>query len=568
MTEKTPKQLNDLGDQYYLGRGVTKNIETAFTYYKRAADLNNPVGYFNVAKYFITKTQYKEAISYLSKAKDLGYTKANLILADLYLKGHGTRKSKKRAFKMVLEAVSGNDVDALVELGQYHKKGIGTKKSEVKAYEAYEKAAQRDHPQGMFYLGSLLLEAKKIKTDDENGFYWLDKAAEKGCQEAMHKLKKLYHAPHPYLKKKSRLYLDEMVFYYDELLAKSHDLEALERVSQVYYEGNRFTKASDDKAYAYFKELYENDQTIGYMGLGLLYLYGRAVKTDYAKAKQLLEIADTRGNTTAQNALGEIYRLGFGVEIDYQRAKDFYFEAAKNDNTHALINLGLLNYRQQISGAKAELAFRYMQNAANKNNDIAYYWLGIFYDKGVGVEPDFKKAETAFKKAISAHIEGAKYKYAQLLFDHVQKIKRAKKKQPIYLEIRDLLFEYIKSKHTSTVNSTYAMYMLGELYQFDDFDLKSPKISRYYFELASDNALSKAMVKMYHLLKDKESEPAINYLFEAAKHPTDGEALFELANLYWDGHPLVPQNQMKAKQLYGQASGLGYQPAKEKLGML
>ncbi len=568
MTDKTPKQLNDHGDQYFYGQGVTKNIETAFTYYKRAADLNNPIGYFNVAKYFIAKAQHKEALSYLAKAKDLGYTKANITLANLYLKGQGTRKSKKKAFKMVMEAVSGNDIDALVILGQYHQKGIGTKKSEVKAHEAYEKAAQKEHALAMFYLGSLLLEAKKIKTDDENGFYWLDKAAENGSKEAMNKLKKLYQAPHPYLKKKSRLYLDEMVFYYDELLAKSHDLDALERVSQVYFEGNTFTKVNDEKAYRYFKELHENDHTIGYMGLGLCYLYGRAVETDYKKAKQLLEIADTRGNAIAQNALGEIYRLGYGVEIDYQRAKDFYFEAAKNNDSHALINLGLLNYRKQISGAKPELAFRYMQNAVSKHNDIAYYWLGIFYDKGIGIDKDFKKAETAFKHAIAARIDGAKYKYAQLLFDHVQTIKRAKKKQPIYLDIRDLLFEYIQSKHTSSVNSTYAMYMLGELYRFEDFDLKSDKISRYYYELASENKLTKAMVRMYHILKGIESEPAINYLMEAARHPVDGESLYELANLYWEGHPLVPKDQMKAKQLYGQASQLGYQPAKEKLGML
>ena len=55
----SPKKLNDYGDQYFYGSGKNKNLETAFTYYKKAADLNNPVGFYNVAKYFSEKKQYK-----------------------------------------------------------------------------------------------------------------------------------------------------------------------------------------------------------------------------------------------------------------------------------------------------------------------------------------------------------------------------------------------------------------------------------------------------------------------------------------------------------------------------
>ena len=46
----TPKELNEIGDQYFYGQGIDKNIEVAFTYYKRAADQNNPVGLANVGK--------------------------------------------------------------------------------------------------------------------------------------------------------------------------------------------------------------------------------------------------------------------------------------------------------------------------------------------------------------------------------------------------------------------------------------------------------------------------------------------------------------------------------------
>ena len=136
------------------------------------------------------------------------------------------------------------------------------------------------------------------------------------------------------------------------------------------------------------------------------------------------------------------------------------------------------------------------------------------------------------------------------------------------MEIRDLLIEYINSPHTSEVNTVYSMYMIGDLYSLKNFDLKSDKVSRYYYELAAEKKFSKAMVRMYFILKEKEPEVAIEYLSDAIKKPMDGESLYEWANLLYVGHPLVEKNIQKAKEFYGKDSALNYQPAKEKLAML
>jgi len=397
---KTPKDLNDQGDQYFYAKGPDRNIEMAFTYYKKAADQNNPVGYYNVGKYFIEKEQYKEAVDYLSKAKDLGYAKASIRLSDMYLNGLGFRKNKKKAFKMIQSAVDANDIQALHQLGVFYLNGIGCKKDEKSAQKYFEQSAESNVATGMYHLGSLLLEAKKIKTDYETGFFWLDKAAENGDVKAIQKLISLYHDSHPFLKKKSLLYLQEMEFYYKELLAKKDDFDALKEVAFAYYEGNTYTKVNYEKANIYFTALKNMDETKGYLGLGLAYLYGKGVEVDYSKAKELLEIASTRSDIQAQNALGEIWRQGYGVEINYQRAKDYYFEAAKGNETNALINLGLLNYRKQIQGATNELAYQYMMTAVEKGNHLGHYWLGIFYEKGVGVNQDYKKRRTNTAKPL------------------------------------------------------------------------------------------------------------------------------------------------------------------------
>ncbi len=568
VTNKTPKELNDLGDRYFYGKKVPKNLEMSFTYYKQAADLNNPVGYFNVAKYFIEKEQYKQANEYLIKSKALGYTKANIQLSNMYLNGLGFRKNKKKAFKNLEEAVNNHEVHAMHQLGLFYLQGIGCKRNEQNAQKYFELASENKISLGMYHLGCLHLDAKQIKKDYQNGFFWLDKSAENGCILAINRLKELYQNSHQFLKKKSQLYLQEMTFYYDELLAKQNDDEALIRVGFTYYYGNDFCKVNYEKANLYFKMLISLDHTKGYLGLGLSKLYGRGLPVDYKQAKENLDVAATRKDIEALNALGDIYRLGYGVDVNYARAKDFYFEAAKADETNALINLGLLNYRKQISGASNDLAFQYIKTASQKGNSSAYYWMGIFYDKGIGVEADFKKSEIAFKQAIRANNLGAKYKYAQMLYEHISKIKLPKKRKNIsYLMIKDLLMEYIKSPSTSDINTMYSLYMLGDLYSLKDFDLKSDKVSRYYYEVAAAEKFTKAMVRMYFILKDFEPQVAIDHLQEAIKRPHDGEGLFEWANLLYEGHELVPQNQATAKEFYGKSAALNYQPAKEKLAM-
>ncbi|OQX94140.1 MAG: hypothetical protein B6I17_00345 [Tenericutes bacterium 4572_104] len=566
---QTPKELNDLGDKYFYGLDTVKNIELAFTYYKKAADLNNPVGYFNVGKYFIEKEEYKEAIEYLLKAKDLRYTEAMVKLSEMYLNGLGYRKNKKKAFKMLQNAVNASDVFAFHKLGVFYLKGIGCKKDELKARDLFERSAKSKVARGMYHLGWLYLNAKKIKKDYENGFFWLDKAAEKADLEAINYLIELYHNSHPYLKKKSLLYLQEMEFYYTELLAKTMNEEALIKVGFAYYEGNEFTKINYEKANGYFNDLLKMDNTMGYLGLGLSYLYGRGVEEDYIKAKEYLLIAQTRGNHKAMNALGEIYRLGYGVEINYQRAKDYYFEAAKNNETDALINLGLLHYRNQIQGASKKMAFQYMIAANEKGNQLAHYWLGIFYEKGIGVKPDLKLAISEFEKAIEFGNEGAKYKYAQLLYETVDNKKMSsKKKNSIYIQIKDLLVEYINSVNTSEINKIYSMYMLGNLFKEESFSLKSDKISRYYYELAASKNHAKAMVRMFFILKDKEPKQALNYLEEACKQPQDGESLFVMGCLYLEGFDSIEKDLEKARKYLSLASKLNYMPAKEKLIMI
>jgi TPR repeat protein len=564
----TPKELNDLGDQYFYGQGVDKNIEIAFTYYKRAADQNNPVGLANVGKYFLSKNDKKQAFEYYQRSADAGFPLAYIKLSDMYLNGIGVKKNKKKAFKMMEKAVKLNEIDSYHLLGKYHLLGLGTKKNEAKAQEMFELSANSNNTEGMFLLGQLLIEGKKIKNDFDSAFFYLDKAAVNNNLHAINYLKDLYNTPHDYLKKKSELYRKEMWFYYDELLANLDDVEALKRCSFAYYQGDEPVKINFEKSIKYFKILHGLDETLGYLGMGLSYLYGQGVNVDLERARDYLEIAQTRGNSKAKNALGDIYRLGKGVEVDYSRARDYYLEAAKENEVDALINLGLLHYRKQVSSANDALALQFMTRANEAQSAAASYWLGVFADKAIGQPRSVDLARKHYEKAIELGNVGAKYKLAQLLYDDVKATKMSKKKaDKNFITIKELLVDYINNPLNQDVNALYSMSLLAEIYENEAFSEYSPKVSRYWYELAAEKGFSKAQVKMYELLNNKEPERALYWLETACEHPADGEELYQMALVYEQGLFGIPQSKKKADEYLQKAAKFNHKQAIMKMTM-
>ncbi|MDT8336995.1 MAG: hypothetical protein RQ856_04110 [Candidatus Izemoplasmatales bacterium] len=562
----TPKELNELGDQYFYGQGVDKNIEIAFTYYKRAANQNNPVGLYNVGKYFLAKNNEKQAYVYYEKSSELSYALAFIKLSDMNLNGIGVKKNKKKAFKMMGLAVELNEIEAFHLLGKYYLLGIGVKRNENKAFELFELSAQNNNPEGMFLLGELLLKAKTLKNDYEAAFFYLDKAAVNKNINAIKYLKELYLEPHVYLKKKSNFYRKEMWFYYDELLANLDDADALKRCAFAYYYGNDTIKINFEKSIKYFKILHSLDTDAGYLGMGLSYLYGQGVVSDIERARDYLEIAANRDSSKAKNALGDMYRLGKGIEVDYARARDFYLEAAKDNDKDALINLGLLHYRKQIKNATETLALQFMTRASEAGSAAAYYWLGVFSDKGIGQERSTEAAINFLEKAISSGNTGAKYKLAQLLYDDTIATKMSKKKQnKNFIYIKELLLEYTSNPLSQEVNVLYSMNLLGKMYNNDFFSEKSFKVSRYWYEMAANKGFAKAMVRMFEILEEKEPKKAFEWLKKACLHPSDGEELYQMSLVYEQGKLGMLSDKVKASNYLRQAAEFNYKPAIMKL---
>jgi TPR repeat protein len=163
---------------------------------------------------------------------------------------------------------------------------------------------------------------------------------------------------------------------------------------------------------------------------------------------------------------------------------------------------------------------------------------------------------------------GAKYKLAGLIYEEINDKKISKrKKSKFYQEIKTLLIDYVNHPLNQEINMLYAMYLLGELYLERDFSENSLKVSRYWFENAAENNFTKAMVRMYEILKEKESKKALNWLKKACENPQDGEELFELSLVYEAGLYGESKNEIMAKKLLEKSANLNFVKAIQKLNI-
>ena len=166
--------------------------------------------------------------------------------------------------------------------------------------------------------------------------------------------------------------------YLQEHLKK--ELEANKEIPNPN-EGRRFMKHREalaaykskdfEKAHTIWQEeaKLKNDQAMA--NLGLMYLKGEGVKTDYSIAKEWFEKASSYDNDSANFNLALMYQTKIGVEEDMEKAKEYFRRAVQKNHTQAAFRLALvlLQDRQNIQGVKE--GFDCMLKAAKNGHAMA-----------------------------------------------------------------------------------------------------------------------------------------------------------------------------------------------------
>lgn len=275
ITQAQSASYSALGDMYYDGLGVTKNLEQAKDYYTTAAGYDNPhaverlidyiyygyngkpnqalaIGYYaklgdglsNIAKlrvalYEYERQSYDTANTYFLKLIGTGVEYPNEIGEIFYMMGDKMyNKDMSASFYYYSTALKKGYTKSkqLVRLGYMYMNAKGTSKDDYKAKECFEKASQLNDPEATCMLGYLYEKGRGVPAADKNkaiGLYL--KSGKAGFIKAYTNLGTLYAGMKDM----------EKAAYYWELAGNAGNKKAISNL--ITYYGNR--KNNEKKAY-------------------------------------------------------------------------------------------------------------------------------------------------------------------------------------------------------------------------------------------------------------------------------------------------------------------------------
>lgn len=164
-----------------------------------------------------------------------------------------------------------------------------------------------------------------------------------------------------------------------------------------------------NQAISYFDRAISLYDTEGYVGMGRAAL--KVLDSDETAADRAFSnftAAADKGDLDGKYFLGYVYEKGIGCEVDFEKALSLYNEVivASTEETEdqyaiceAYTRIGLLALSGNVETLKKKDAVTYFEAAANKDYSPAKYYLGVLYEKGLGVSKSYDTALTWLEMA-------------------------------------------------------------------------------------------------------------------------------------------------------------------------
>lgn len=178
-----------LGNEYFVGKVIERDLEKAFFSYKEAAEKGHGDALNNYADMYLrgeyVEKDEKRALELFKKAADKGVPEAMYTLGYMYEKAVGTKLDMKESKRWFTESALHGDVFAANRLGhEAVENGLG-----VEAISWYQMAAEQGDSYGEFNLGLCYENGIGTYVNSKKAKYWYRKAALKGDDQAKQKLK-------------------------------------------------------------------------------------------------------------------------------------------------------------------------------------------------------------------------------------------------------------------------------------------------------------------------------------------------------------------------------------------
>ena len=369
-----------IGKIYYY----FKQYEEALDYLLEASKVDNSVFFYLGYIYSnerLSFYNYRLAAEYYQKAIDINSDKyAYNNLACMYHKGYGVTKDEKKAFEYMTKASELGNNTSKSNLALYYREGIGCEVDIKKAFELLDQVENKEENE--YYLITLAATQKGNK-EYAKAIETYTKAIKIGSVYAKFKLIMLY----------KQIY-DKSIIYSDSSITKE---KIYQLCNELYLEGLKVTESDDFKLKFLENSLLSSARDF----INERRKIGDSKKYAFSKMVGNKNFKDI---FTAIDLNEWTYRaiLGYCLINEFSTEREQINHILKYENDY-YSNINYLIGRKYEIGYKVDVdyekAFNQYQKAIQNGHPMAYARLAYFYENGIYVEKDLKKAKEYYEVA-------------------------------------------------------------------------------------------------------------------------------------------------------------------------
>ena len=287
---------------YYSGEGVEKSLVMSYKWTLKAVELGLACGYNALGCCYrdgdCVERNIHTALEYFDKAVELGYPIARSNAAYIYLTGQdGIDVDYRKALSYVEKSPEVNDFYGVFLLGYIYCNGFGVAKDREKAEYYYRMSADGNDSVGQYHYAELLLESDS-EADHREAVQWLRKSALYGSFDwARYRLGQLYREGKVVPKNAA-----EAFKWMKSAVENSSIDEAWVALGQMYEHGEGCTKDYEQALAAYQKAVQLNSGNNGAYD-SFVALVSGIIADEYADSRfpksrlKELELIKTNGKT-------------------------------------------------------------------------------------------------------------------------------------------------------------------------------------------------------------------------------------------------------------------------------
>lgn len=138
------------------------------------------------------RKNYKQSFFWVNQAAEQGYSKAQVVMAEMYMNGEVIPMSAKKAKVWYEKAAEQNNLDGVNGLARLYRYGTGVRKDYEKAFAYYQQAALENHTRSQVGVGLSYRDAKGVKKNMVKAYAWLLVVADKMDKNDLKMIQKTY----------------------------------------------------------------------------------------------------------------------------------------------------------------------------------------------------------------------------------------------------------------------------------------------------------------------------------------------------------------------------------------